>query len=192
MGSSTGGGAGDRSPAVRREQPRGLLPSSQVPVRASAPSGWTIRRTVPPAVGGAGTSRRASPATSGRPRGDRSGDGFLPSVFGRPHLMAAHPPGWRPVVQYRRRVRSWTRERSAGGAKADLRRTAVIAARADGATDSFPGRLMSVRRDLRGQPFDTDPPGSARPAGTGYRPNPACAVTTQVSARTARLTRRYL
>ncbi|MEV4151248.1 helix-turn-helix domain-containing protein [Amycolatopsis sp. NPDC049691] len=25
---------------------------------------------------------------------------FLPSVFGRPHLVAVHAPGWRPVVQY--------------------------------------------------------------------------------------------
>ncbi|MEU8345733.1 DUF5937 family protein [Spirillospora sp. NPDC048832] len=25
---------------------------------------------------------------------------FLPSVFGRPHLLAIHAPGWQPVVQY--------------------------------------------------------------------------------------------
>ncbi|WP_410677046.1 DUF5937 family protein [Amycolatopsis sp. cmx-4-68] len=25
---------------------------------------------------------------------------FLPSVFGRPHLVAVYPPGWPPVVQY--------------------------------------------------------------------------------------------
>jgi hypothetical protein len=25
---------------------------------------------------------------------------FIPSVFGRPHLVAVHAPGWRPVVQY--------------------------------------------------------------------------------------------
>jgi DNA-binding transcriptional ArsR family regulator len=25
---------------------------------------------------------------------------FLPSVFGRPHLMVVHAPGWQPVVQY--------------------------------------------------------------------------------------------
>ncbi|MCK2220381.1 helix-turn-helix domain-containing protein [Actinomadura sp. ATCC 31491] len=25
---------------------------------------------------------------------------FLPSVFGRPHLVVVHAPGWRPVVQY--------------------------------------------------------------------------------------------
>lgn len=25
---------------------------------------------------------------------------FLPSVFGHPHLVAVHAPGWRPVVQY--------------------------------------------------------------------------------------------
>ncbi|GAA4082709.1 DUF5937 family protein [Nonomuraea soli] len=25
---------------------------------------------------------------------------FLPSVFGRPHLVVIHAPGWRPVVQY--------------------------------------------------------------------------------------------
>lgn len=25
---------------------------------------------------------------------------FLPSVFGRPHLVAVHAPGWQPVVQY--------------------------------------------------------------------------------------------
>ncbi|WP_329455043.1 helix-turn-helix domain-containing protein [Streptomyces sp. NBC_01497] len=25
---------------------------------------------------------------------------FLPSVFGRPHLVAVHAPGWHPVVQY--------------------------------------------------------------------------------------------
>ena len=24
---------------------------------------------------------------------------FLPSVFGRPHLVAVHAPGWQPVVQ---------------------------------------------------------------------------------------------
>lgn len=25
---------------------------------------------------------------------------FLLSVFGRPHLVAVHAPGWQPVVQY--------------------------------------------------------------------------------------------
>jgi DNA-binding transcriptional ArsR family regulator len=25
---------------------------------------------------------------------------FIPTVFGRPHLTAVHPPGWQPVVQY--------------------------------------------------------------------------------------------
>ncbi len=25
---------------------------------------------------------------------------FIPSVFGRPHLVTVHAPGWRPVVQY--------------------------------------------------------------------------------------------
>ena len=25
---------------------------------------------------------------------------FIPSVFGRPHLVAVHAPGWHPVVQY--------------------------------------------------------------------------------------------
>jgi hypothetical protein len=25
---------------------------------------------------------------------------FLPSVFGRPHVMVVHAPGWQPVVQY--------------------------------------------------------------------------------------------
>ncbi len=25
---------------------------------------------------------------------------FIPSVFGRPHLVAVHAPGWQPVVQY--------------------------------------------------------------------------------------------
>ncbi|MEU2880923.1 DUF5937 family protein [Streptomyces sp. NPDC007070] len=29
-----------------------------------------------------------------------SGVTFLPSVFGRPHLVAVHTPGWQPVVQY--------------------------------------------------------------------------------------------
>ncbi|MEU9264447.1 helix-turn-helix domain-containing protein [Streptomyces sp. NPDC048251] len=29
-----------------------------------------------------------------------SGVTFIPSVFGRPHLVAVHAPGWRPVVQY--------------------------------------------------------------------------------------------
>ena len=31
-----------------------------------------------------------------------AGDGltFIPSVFGRPHLLTVHAPGWRPVVQY--------------------------------------------------------------------------------------------
>ncbi|WP_238017768.1 DUF5937 family protein [Dactylosporangium sp. AC04546] len=30
------------------------------------------------------------------------GDGvtFIPSVYGRPHLLTVHAPGWRPVVQY--------------------------------------------------------------------------------------------
>jgi DNA-binding transcriptional ArsR family regulator len=30
----------------------------------------------------------------------RTGVTFLPSVFGRPHLVAVHAPGWHPVVQY--------------------------------------------------------------------------------------------
>jgi Predicted transcriptional regulators len=25
---------------------------------------------------------------------------FLPSIFGRPHLLVVHAPGWQPVVQY--------------------------------------------------------------------------------------------
>ncbi|MGI5205575.1 DUF5937 family protein [Spirillospora sp. CA-108201] len=29
-----------------------------------------------------------------------TGVAFIPSVFGRPHLVAVHAPGWRPVVQY--------------------------------------------------------------------------------------------
>lgn len=31
-----------------------------------------------------------------------TGDGitFIPSVYGRPHLLTVHAPGWRPVVQY--------------------------------------------------------------------------------------------
>lgn len=29
-----------------------------------------------------------------------SGVTFLPSVFGRPHLVVVHAPGWQPVVQY--------------------------------------------------------------------------------------------
>ncbi|MEU9199848.1 helix-turn-helix domain-containing protein [Streptomyces sp. NPDC048332] len=29
-----------------------------------------------------------------------AGTTFLPSVFGRPHLVVVHAPGWRPVVQY--------------------------------------------------------------------------------------------
>lgn len=31
-----------------------------------------------------------------------AGDGitFIPSVYGRPHLLTVHAPGWRPVVQY--------------------------------------------------------------------------------------------
>ena len=29
-----------------------------------------------------------------------SGVTFIPSVFGRPHLVVVHTPGWRPVVQY--------------------------------------------------------------------------------------------
>ncbi|MFF8866371.1 DUF5937 family protein [Streptomyces sp. NPDC015139] len=29
-----------------------------------------------------------------------SGVTFIPSVFGRPHLVAVHAPGWHPVVQY--------------------------------------------------------------------------------------------
>ncbi|SEG68217.1 DNA-binding transcriptional regulator, ArsR family [Actinacidiphila yanglinensis] len=29
-----------------------------------------------------------------------SGVTFLPSVFGRPHLVAVHAPGWQPVLQY--------------------------------------------------------------------------------------------
>lgn len=31
---------------------------------------------------------------------DGTGVTFLPSVFGRPHLMAVHARGWQPVVQY--------------------------------------------------------------------------------------------
>jgi DNA-binding transcriptional ArsR family regulator len=31
---------------------------------------------------------------------DGTGVTFLPSVFGRPHLVVIHAPGWRPVVQY--------------------------------------------------------------------------------------------
>ncbi|MEU8635424.1 helix-turn-helix domain-containing protein [Amycolatopsis sp. NPDC048633] len=31
---------------------------------------------------------------------DGTGVTFLPSVFGRPHLVAVHAPGWQPVVQY--------------------------------------------------------------------------------------------
>ncbi|MFL6073114.1 MAG: DUF5937 family protein [Mycobacteriales bacterium] len=30
----------------------------------------------------------------------RTGITFLPSVFGRPHLVVVHAPGWQPVVQY--------------------------------------------------------------------------------------------
>lgn len=25
---------------------------------------------------------------------------LIPSVFGRPHLVAVHAPGWQPVIQY--------------------------------------------------------------------------------------------
>ena len=34
--------------------------------------------------------------------GSAAGDGitFIPSVYGRPHLLTVHAPGWRPVVQY--------------------------------------------------------------------------------------------
>ncbi|MDX2593717.1 MULTISPECIES: helix-turn-helix domain-containing protein [Streptomyces] len=35
-------------------------------------------------------------ATSAR----ESGVTFIPSVYGRPHLVAVHAPGWHPVVQY--------------------------------------------------------------------------------------------
>ncbi|GMA25472.1 transcriptional regulator [Luteimicrobium album] len=31
---------------------------------------------------------------------DERGMTFLPSVFGHPHLLVVHAPGWRPVVQY--------------------------------------------------------------------------------------------
>ncbi|MEU5767222.1 helix-turn-helix domain-containing protein [Streptomyces asoensis] len=31
---------------------------------------------------------------------DGTGVTFIPSVFGRPHLVAVHAPGWQPVVQY--------------------------------------------------------------------------------------------
>ncbi|MEU9570860.1 helix-turn-helix domain-containing protein [Streptomyces massasporeus] len=31
---------------------------------------------------------------------DAAGVTFIPSVFGRPHLVAVHAPGWQPVVQY--------------------------------------------------------------------------------------------
>ncbi|MFJ1962192.1 DUF5937 family protein [Streptomyces massasporeus] len=31
---------------------------------------------------------------------DGAGVTFIPSVFGRPHLVAVHAPGWQPVVQY--------------------------------------------------------------------------------------------
>jgi DNA-binding transcriptional ArsR family regulator len=39
----------------------------------------------------------ATSAVTGSP-----GDGitFIPSVYGRPHLLTVHAPGWRPVVQY--------------------------------------------------------------------------------------------
>jgi DNA-binding transcriptional ArsR family regulator len=33
-------------------------------------------------------------------RGDGTGVTFIPSVFGHPHLVAVHAPGWRPVLQY--------------------------------------------------------------------------------------------
>jgi DNA-binding transcriptional ArsR family regulator len=33
-------------------------------------------------------------------RADGAGVTFIPSVFGRPHLVTVHAPGWRPVVQY--------------------------------------------------------------------------------------------
>ncbi|MGW2228453.1 DUF5937 family protein [Streptomyces formicae] len=35
-------------------------------------------------------------ATTARGRGVT----FIPSVFGRPHLLAVHAPGWQPVIQY--------------------------------------------------------------------------------------------
>ena len=31
---------------------------------------------------------------------DERGMTFLPSVFGNPHLLVVHAPGWRPVIQY--------------------------------------------------------------------------------------------
>lgn len=30
----------------------------------------------------------------------RDGLTFIPSIFGRPHLLVVHTPGWRPVIQY--------------------------------------------------------------------------------------------
>jgi DNA-binding transcriptional ArsR family regulator len=33
-------------------------------------------------------------------RADERGMTFLPTVFGHPHLLVVHAPGWRPVVQY--------------------------------------------------------------------------------------------
>src|SRR6266536_3608344 len=38
----------------------------------------------------------------GYPQGHGYGAGvtFIPSLFGSPHLVTVHAPGWRPVVQY--------------------------------------------------------------------------------------------
>ena len=30
----------------------------------------------------------------------RDGLTFIPSIFGQPHLLVVHTPGWRPVIQY--------------------------------------------------------------------------------------------
>ena len=38
-------------------------------------------------------------------RAPPAGVTFIPSVFGSPHLVAVHAPGWRPVVQYPLRAR---------------------------------------------------------------------------------------
>jgi DNA-binding transcriptional ArsR family regulator len=59
----------------------------------------------------AGKSQHCSPGATGQQDGDRNlqdnttaahGTGltFVPSVFGRPHLMVVHARGWQPVVQY--------------------------------------------------------------------------------------------
>jgi DNA-binding transcriptional ArsR family regulator len=80
-------------------------------------------------------------------RAGRVGVTFIPSVFGSPHLMAVHAPGWRPVVQYP--VRTPAGSGAAGPASLEEveRRLAALA---------HPVRLRLVRTLARGPHTTTE------------------------------------